>query len=58
MVYPDLIVLEEGRNIDACFRNKFKSNFDLLGDSGAQVYPRDCTVSRTPRSRALIVFTL
>jgi hypothetical protein len=29
-----------------------------LGDSGAQVYPRDCTVSRTPRSRALIVFTL
>jgi hypothetical protein len=41
MVYPDLIVLEVGRNIDACFRNKFKSNLDLLGDRGAQVYPRD-----------------
>src|SRR6202041_3347218 len=32
MAYPVLIVLEEGRNIDACFRNKFKSNLDLLGD--------------------------
>jgi hypothetical protein len=41
MAYPDLIVLEEGRNIDAYFRSKFKSNLDLLGDSGAQIYSRD-----------------